>query len=130
MTPIAMTMMEKMMITEINRILYKTVILVAAATSFSAYARINCINNTWNFQKRYDNKEYHLVECLCPCADTLERCQECGHLHLSQSWKIISERKKQSTITKKESAAHLPIPNTYAVLKHLVQTHPQEYAKK
>lgn len=49
-----------------------------------------CLDNSYHLKEKYDPKEYHQVDCNCPCdywamrglrTDRKDKCLECGHAH-------------------------------------------------
>ncbi len=66
-------------------------IILTMIVGINAYLHMNaavgCLDNSWHLKKYPDNKEYHEVECLCPCwkyktnADR-NQCTRCLHYHI------------------------------------------------
>lgn len=49
-------------------------------------ARIGCLHNSYEGERKYDHKEYHPVACNCPCEKEYKihadgTCSKCGHRH-------------------------------------------------
>jgi hypothetical protein len=65
----------------------------------AAFARVGCQDNSYHLKKKYDNKEYHFVDCACSCTyQTIpphNRCSECGHVFIPQEWEIIDDATAQ-----------------------------------
>jgi hypothetical protein len=58
----------------------------------SIFAAVDCIDNSWYMEREIDLKEYHYVQCNCPCGKYTRsemfnilpdrnRCFKCGHFH-------------------------------------------------
>jgi len=50
------------------------------------HASTGCLDNSWHLEKFPDNKEYHEVNCNCPCwkyktSSDRNRCLRCMHYH-------------------------------------------------
>lgn len=84
----------------------------------------NCLDNSWHMTKRYDSKEYHKVQCNCPCWKYKElpdrnKCSKCFHYHkpegnfgvrkpqfpVAKMAEIYPKRLKKMALTKKQSKA-------------------------
>ena len=72
--------------------------------------KVGCVDNSYHLKQKYDSKEYHYVECNCPC-DThaafglkskyRNKCLECGHYHYAdpQSFPIQKNAMRPDTRT-------------------------------
>ena len=82
----------------------KIITLIIALLATPAFASVNCLDNSEHQQYGdYDNKEWHSVECDCPCTHVKGgKCVECGHLQNAQPLTIIKQSiakaNQQSTI--------------------------------
>lgn len=52
-----------------------------------------CMDTSWHLEKRFDYKEYHTVECNCPCWKYKElsdrnRCSKCLHYHKPEAFGV------------------------------------------
>ncbi len=63
----------------------KKIAIAALLWSCIVSARIGCLHNSLDLEvKKYDPKEYHPVNCTCPCEAKYVmcpngKCSECGH---------------------------------------------------
>ncbi len=62
----------------------------AALASTLITAKVGCLSKSYHLKQKFDPKEYHLVDCNCPCdywamkglsTDAKSKCLECGHAH-------------------------------------------------
>lgn len=70
------------------------VVIITLIVIINAYLHLNaaagCLDNSWHMKKFPDFKEYHAVQCNCPCwkykqlADR-NKCVKCLHYHNSTS---------------------------------------------
>jgi hypothetical protein len=59
----------------------------------SLHATVGCMDNSYHLEKDYDYKQYHFVECNCPCKAKRTRhnkCAECLHFHMPSNWHFVS----------------------------------------
>ena len=63
-------------------------------------ASVGCLDNDWHMAKRYDYKNYHKVECNCPCwkykqTNDRNKCTRCLHYHkpTAENWTEFGIRK-------------------------------------
>lgn len=72
--------------------LYRIFIGMISIQFVSVFAAAGCIDNSWYMEREIDLKEYHYVQCNCPCgkytrSETFNilpdrnRCFKCGHFH-------------------------------------------------
>lgn len=72
------------------KMLYR--IFIVITVPFGIFAAPDCMDNSWYLEKENDLKEYHHVQCNCPCGkydrnETYQlladrnRCFQCGHFH-------------------------------------------------
>lgn len=80
----------------------KTFALLALASTIQMKADPDCMDNSWHLEKANDNKEYHIVQCNCPCAKRHKiladrgMCSQCGHFRDPKPFIIMpSKAKKQ-----------------------------------
>lgn len=99
------------------------VVIITLIVIINAYLHLNaaagCLDNSWHMEKFPDFKEYHAVQCNCPCwkykqlADR-NKCVKCLHYHDTttpneQKFKsgnymphiAVTQIKKNPTIVKK-----------------------------
>ncbi len=59
-----------------------------------ATASVKCLSNTLAQAEDFDNKEWHLVACDCPCT-TIRKgyCVECGHLQNASTYVVVQPTK-------------------------------------
>jgi hypothetical protein len=69
----------------------KIIMLTLSLLTAPLYASLDCMDNSEHLQYGdYDNKEWHSVECDCPCTYVKGRkCVECGHLQKARPWTIV-----------------------------------------
>ena len=60
--------------------------LWCAFSIFATHADYDCADYSWHLQKEIDNKEFHLVQCNCPCNKRYFlnirnglQCEKCMH---------------------------------------------------
>ena len=93
-----------------------------------------CIDNSTHLKTRYDNKEYHFVECYCDCTDTLKECPRCGHKHMAQEQFIVSTPKsaivaKSATEEKRRYEKEKRSTDPRAALAALVKNYEKQNRK-
>lgn len=67
----------------------KRILLLITFISSTLYGSPYCLDNSEHLEKAYDDKEWHSVECYCPCNIIKgSRCLECGHLQNARTYKI------------------------------------------
>lgn len=86
-------------------------------------AAVGCLDNSRSLTERFDYKEYHPVQCNCPCwkyRQSSDRCQcvKCGHYHDQRSiggqrphWshrRVTTRVIQESTPEKKVGSVTLP----------------------
>jgi hypothetical protein len=78
----------------------KIIILTLSLLTTPLFAGLNCIDNSEHLQYGdYDNKEWHSVECDCPCtAIKGGKCVECGHLQEARPWTIVQQTSGAKTV--------------------------------
>ena len=78
----------------------KIITLIIALLAAPLLASVNCLDNSEHQQYGdYDNKEWHSVECDCPCTHVKGgKCVECGHLQDARPLTIV----KQSAVMAKQ----------------------------
>ncbi len=74
-------------------------VLFAALIFFSlANAEVGCMDNSWHLQKDFDDKDYHYVQCDCPCTKKhkilADRgiCMKCKHFRIPKSISAMSHK--------------------------------------
>jgi hypothetical protein len=82
----------------------KLLIVVASFFLFSTQliACPDCLDNSWHLERPFDNKEYHRVECNCPCRKlniARGECLDCGHFHFFPPQIIIKRQRPQNALT-------------------------------
>lgn len=63
--------------------------ILLISTPFLSHAAIGCMSRSANLDSSYDYKNYHYVQCNCPCGSSSRYailspqgiCRECGHYH-------------------------------------------------
>jgi len=87
-----------------NYIITAIILVLVSLHTLPVHSSHTCLNNTRKLTQRYDNKEYHLVDCDCPCSKytSYERgqCSKCGHYHESQN--IVILETKDMPLTQEE----------------------------
>ena len=101
----------------------KIIILSIAILATPLFASLNCLDNSEHLQHGdYDNKEWHSVECDCPCTYIKGRkCVDCGHLQDARPLTIVIQGATKSI---QENAVQGP-QTVRETLKNLVR----EYMK-
>jgi|GEM_PF-2840467 len=97
---------------------FQTLVLVISLISlhYDIVCRIGCISNgahlgDKNVRRRYDTKEYHYVQCNCPCVMLLgkkQTCAQCGHRH-DQRRLIIIDSNSVTASTNKNARTSSPL---------------------
>ena len=70
--------------------------LLLLATSTSIYGSPACLDNSWHLEKRYDSKNFHSVDCNCPCEKQYKimeyrgKCSKCEHFRVPKQIEFIS----------------------------------------
>ena len=100
-------------------------LLMSGGICVHLQARIGCRDNSWHMQKKYDYKQDHAVECLCPCPEKMGRCQQCRHYHEAQPWVII-----ENNSSKNSSKKYLFNQNIQSVFKKLIARYHQQHGSK
>lgn len=62
----------------------------------------HCLDNSWHLEQAFDTKEYHPVECNCPCRKlniAQGECTDCGHKHFFAPQIIIRRPQPQKVLT-------------------------------
>lgn len=70
----------------------KIIILTLSLLVTPLFAGLNCMDNSEHLKYGdYDNKEWHSIECNCPCNTGIQggKCVECGHLQEARPWTIV-----------------------------------------
>jgi hypothetical protein len=80
----------------------KIIILTLSLLTTPSFAGLNCMDNSEHLQYGdYDNKEWHSVECCCPCTYIKGRkCVECGHLQKARPWTIVQPGATKTVLNK------------------------------
>lgn len=79
----------------IKNIFYACVI---ALISISLRGAPGCMDNSQHLAEKFDNKEYHYVQCNCPCQKLYElladraQCAKCFHYRVPQRMIIVSHK--------------------------------------
>lgn len=74
----------------------------------SIFAASDCLDNSWYMEREIDLKEYHHVQCNCPCGKYTRsemfniladrnRCFKCGHFHDSRPLPIADKSTVETT---------------------------------
>ena len=100
-------------------------LLISEIICVNLQARLGCRDNSWHMQKKYDYKQDHAVECLCPCPEKMGRCQQCRHYHEAQHWVII-ENNSSKNFSKKYSFNQ----NIQSVFKKLITQYHRRHGNK
>lgn len=67
-----------------------TAIAFLAMVNIAINGKAGCLSKSYQLKQKFDPKEYHPVECNCPCdywamrglkTDAKSKCLECGHAH-------------------------------------------------
>ncbi len=97
-------------------------ILLLSASIIYNYgeARLGCRDNSWHLQKKYDYKQDHAVECLCPCPETMGRCPKCQHYHEAKPWIIVKNNGKKARLS------NLSQQNIQTIVKSLLTKYYQQ----
>lgn len=72
------------------RLFFFMAFLFAACASLDA--KVGCMDNSYHLSEPFDNKDYHYVECNCPCKTQLDErnmCVECRHYHEPKPWVVV-----------------------------------------
>jgi hypothetical protein len=88
----------------------KIIILTLSLLTTPLFASLNCMDNSEHLQYGdYDNKEWHSVQCDCPCTVIkCGKCIECGHLQEARPLTVVQvsatkAAAQQSTIHKQQT---------------------------
>jgi len=74
----------------------KILCIFLLTTLGSLYGSPACIDNSWHLQKKYDAKNFHPVECNCPCEKQYKimqyrgKCWKCEHFRVPQKIEVVS----------------------------------------
>lgn len=71
-------------------------------------ASVGCLDTSWNLRKCCDTKEYHEVECLCPCwkyktSPDRNQCMRCLHYHIDAPVSADIQKNEAPSIMKSAS---------------------------
>lgn len=78
-------------------------------TTSHVFSCPGCMDNSWHLQRPFDTKEYHPVECNCPCRKlniARGECTECGHKHFFEEQIIIRRPKPENAQTSWRKIPH------------------------
>lgn len=105
--------------------------IISSCIFKSIISQIGCMDNSHHLQQKYDSKEYHYVQCNCPCdryaavgkkAPSRNQCLECGHYHDPKPHYVASGLQTDKPTPK----TTIPTPQTW--LHHLIKKHNQNLA--
>ncbi len=70
--------------------------LFIISISLPLLTRVGCIDNSFHLKKWPDFKQYHYVQCSCPCSEFAhvaerDKCLKCGHYHAPQPKILITK---------------------------------------
>ncbi|MFC1842541.1 hypothetical protein ACFLYU_02695 [Candidatus Dependentiae bacterium] len=75
----------------------KTILMAIMLTLNSSYlaGAIGCMDNSYHTKRKNDHKEYHYVQCNCPChkyrsSFVRGKCPKCGHYHDPGEFEILT----------------------------------------
>jgi len=74
-------------------ILIKSLTIALFLTTAQLSSAPGCMDNSRHLTELNDSKEYHFVECNCPCKTRIakqDRCIECRHAHKPVTIEILS----------------------------------------
>jgi len=59
------------------------------------FGAIGCMDNSFHTKVKFDHKQYHYVQCNCPCHKYINsfvkgECPECGHYHDPEDFEILT----------------------------------------
>lgn len=63
---------------------------ILATATMLINSKPGCLSKSYQLKQKFDPKEYHAVQCNCPCdywamrglkADSKSKCLQCGHAH-------------------------------------------------
>lgn len=84
----------------LNALLFALIVFVSLVQ-----AEPGCMDNSWHLQRPFDSKDYHYVQCFCPCTKRHKiladrgKCTQCGHYREPKSFIIITEPEMDGKIT-------------------------------
>lgn len=111
---------------------YRIFIVMISIQSFGIFAAADCIDNSWYMEREIDLKEYHYVQCTCPCGKYTRnetftiladrnRCFKCGHFHDPRPLKIEAPSNIEITADMKQTDSLQSTPTRRYAQK---QVHP------
>lgn len=84
-------------------------VFFALATYFYSFSAPGCMDNSRNLKSLYDYKEYHIVECHCPCGQykllaDRGQCTKCKHFHdVKPTYTIVRQEFYKQAATIKQA---------------------------
>jgi hypothetical protein len=99
------------------------VLLLVGTVSQALNARIGCMDNSKHLSEPFDTKEYHYVQCNCPCTyhNSRERnlCIMCQHVHMDPRIEVIES---QSVAIHEPSAqTHQLLDPSRRSIRHIIE---------
>lgn len=79
--------------------LFLVITMVVAHTPLMA--EVGCMENSYHTKQAYDYKNYHYVDCTCPCTKQQQIssvrgiCSECGHCRDPQETRRFTQYEQQ-----------------------------------
>lgn len=73
-----------------------SLLCIITLLSTSIYAAPGCMDNSYHLTQKFDNKEYHYVQCNCPCEKEYKimparaQCAKCLHCRVPKSMIFVS----------------------------------------
>jgi len=72
--------------------LFISIILLNTGTLLG---QIGCMDNSFHTKLQFDHKQYHYVQCNCPCHQYISsfvkgKCPQCGHYHDPKDFEILT----------------------------------------
>ena len=88
--------------------------------SYKLFGDVGCMDNSWHLKRSPDYKNYHYVECRCPCKqqtilENRGQCLRCGHYHSPRDFDfmITSAGKKQAKSSLDDFYVYFNSPKLY-----------------
>ena len=103
------------------KLLHLPFIIFTMIIGINAYLHINasvgCLDNSWHLKEFPDTKEYHEIDCNCPCwkyktSPDRNQCTRCLHYHIDAPISADIQKNEAPFITKSASEKFCVSSNT------------------
>lgn len=76
-------------------------LMLLLCSPLTMQAAVGCMSKSTPLTESYDSKQYHYVQCNCPCGSSGRyeilsqrgQCRECGHYHALKRMQILTKAK-------------------------------------